>query len=151
MSWSTHDELSFIENLGRYSFAGRRATVEEMLRGYLEGVRQRQAWELMDRNKIIAQAEKVLAEVNKEGKQMAIYRQWRKEAEPEQPQMVEIILEEAYEVQISEGERKRAAAGDTVILDVEQAKQLIRSRKALPGRQHGRPIKHVWEKKSNAQ
>jgi hypothetical protein len=53
-SWSTKDELKFIDNIG--TFGNRPFGRLALLEGYLRGVRQRKDWGGMDKSEVIAHA-----------------------------------------------------------------------------------------------
>jgi hypothetical protein len=71
-SWTTQDELTFIDALGTHVEVDRRgpresapalARLVELLQGYLEGCQLRQRWEGMSSDVVIRHAEERLAAV----------------------------------------------------------------------------------------
>jgi hypothetical protein len=57
-SWSTKDELKFIDNIG--TFGDRPLGRLDLLEGYVRGMRQRRDWSGMDRPEVLAHASAAL-------------------------------------------------------------------------------------------
>ena len=63
ISWSTNDELDFLDNIGTFALIP--GNPLKLLRGYLKGAAQRANWGSMDEDIVIAHATKRIKELSK--------------------------------------------------------------------------------------